>query len=62
MHEARVVLAGEDVAGAAHIGGELIDLVEAAVDNSAAKAWFAQVADEKVVGFAVCRACSIARR
>ena len=56
------MLAGEDVAGAAHIGGELIDLVEAAVDNSAAKAWFAQVADEKVVGFAVCRACSIARR
>ena len=33
VHDVGVVLAGEDVAGAAHVGRELIDLVEAAVDH-----------------------------
>ena len=35
VHDVGVVLAGEDVAGAAHVGRELIDLVEAAVDHDA---------------------------
>jgi hypothetical protein len=43
MHQVAVILAGEDVAGAAHIRRELVDLVEAAVHDSAAKALVPQV-------------------
>ena len=34
VHDVGVVLAGEDVAGAAHVGGELIDLVEPPIDDA----------------------------
>ena len=36
VHHVGIVLAGEDVTGAAHIGGELVDLVKA-VDRSPAE-------------------------
>ena len=45
VHDVGVVLAGEDVASAAHVGGELVDLVEAAVDCSAGRLPLAQIAD-----------------
>ena len=50
VHHVGVVLAGEDVTGAAHIGGQLIDLVEAAVDGFTAHGRVAQVADDEVIG------------
>ena len=50
MHDVGVVLAGEDVAGAAHVGGELVDLVEAPIDDGVAESGVAQVADDEVVG------------
>src|SRR3954470_18543236 len=43
------MFAGEDVARAAHVGGQLVDLVEAAVDHLAAQLLLAQVADDEVV-------------
>src|SRR5690606_781430 len=51
VHHVRVVLAGENVAGAAHVGGQLIDLVEAAVDGLPADIPVAEVADDEIVGF-----------
>ena len=51
MHHVGVVLAGEDIAGAAHVGGELIDLIELAVDDGRADILLAQVADDEIVGF-----------
>ena len=51
MHQVGVVLAGKDVAGAAHVGGKLIDLVEAAVDNCPTKALIPQVAHYEIIGF-----------
>ena len=51
VHDVGIVLAGEDVAGAAHVGGELVDLVEAPIDRLAAQtSRIAQVADEEIVG------------
>ena len=53
MHHVGVMLAGKNIAGAAHIGGELIDFVEAAVDDSAAKALISQIADHEIIGFSL---------
>ncbi len=44
------MVAGEDVAGAAHVGGELVDLVEALVDDGVAENGVAEVADDELVG------------
>ena len=43
------MLAGEDVAGASHVGGELVDLVEPAVDD-VGRSKVAQIADDEVIG------------
>ena len=51
MHHVGVVLTGEDIAGATHVGRELIDLVEAAIDDGATKTLVPQVADHEIVGF-----------
>lgn len=50
VHDVGVVLAGEDVACAAHVGGQLVDFVEAAVDDRADDRLFAQVAHDEIVG------------
>ena len=51
VHYLGVVFAGKDVTRATHIGSELIYLIEAAVDNSAAGAVVPQVTNDKVIGF-----------
>src|SRR5262249_53000776 len=50
VHHVGVVFAGEDVAGSAHAGCELIDFVEAAVDHLSYKVRTTQVADHEVIG------------
>jgi len=47
------MLAGKDVTGAAHIRGELIDLIKAAVDDSAAESGIPQIAHDEIIGFAL---------
>jgi len=47
------VIAGEDIAGAAHVGGELIDLIEAAIDGRAGEIQEPQVPDDEIVGLGI---------
>ena len=49
MHHVGVVQSGKDVAGAAHVGGELIDFVDA-IDDIGNEVWIAQVAYNELVG------------
>ena len=49
MHYAGVVLTGEDVAGAAHVSGELIDFVDV-LDHGASEILVAQIAENELVG------------
>ncbi len=51
MHDVGVMIAGEDVAGAAHVRGQLIDFVKAAVHRRAAIDRIAQVGGNEIVGF-----------
>ena len=44
------MLAGEDVAGAAHVGRELVDLGEAAIDDAATFDGIAKIGDDEIVG------------
>jgi hypothetical protein len=53
MHQIGIVLAGKDVTGASHIRGELINLIKAAVNNSAAEPGIPQIANDKIIGFAL---------
>ena len=46
-----IVLAGKDVTGAAHVGGKLVNFIEASVDDLAAKGRVAKIRDDKVVRF-----------
>jgi hypothetical protein len=41
----------KDEPGAAHVGGELVDLVEPAIDHLPAEIRVTQVADDEIVGF-----------
>jgi hypothetical protein len=50
VHDVGVMNAGEDVPGAAHVGGELIHLVEAPVHDPPAQILLAQIADDEIVG------------
>ena len=50
VHDVGVMLAGENIAGAAHVGGKLIDLVKTAIDHMPHEIRIAQVADHEVVG------------
>jgi hypothetical protein len=43
------MLTGKDITGATHIGCQLINLIEAAVDDCTAKALVPQVADYKII-------------
>jgi hypothetical protein len=43
----------EDIAGAAHIGGKLVDFVERAIDRRPAEILLPEVADDEIVGLAV---------
>src|SRR5256885_12635550 len=49
VHHVGVVLAGEDIARAAHVGRQLVHLIEVAIDDLAAKALLAQVAQHEFV-------------
>jgi hypothetical protein len=44
------MLAGENIAGAAHVGGELIDFIKSAVHHGATKSLISQVAYDEIVG------------
>jgi hypothetical protein len=50
MHDVGVVLAGEDVTRAAHVGGQLVNFVEAAIDRRLAELHLSQIANDEVVG------------
>jgi uncharacterized protein (DUF362 family) len=50
MHDVGVVLAGEDIAGAAHVGRQLVHLGELTVDHPADAFRVAQVLHHEVVG------------
>jgi hypothetical protein len=50
VHDVGVVLAGEDIAGAAHVGRELVDLLEIPVHQALAEAAIPEIADYEVVG------------
>ena len=49
MHHIRVVFAGEDVAGPAHVGGKLVDFIEAFIYDGATQILVAQIADDEVI-------------
>src|SRR5262249_19254579 len=49
MHHVGIVLAGEDVASTPHVGCELVNFVEAAVNHLANEIGVAKVADQKVI-------------
>jgi hypothetical protein len=53
VHDIGIVVAGEDVAGTPHIGGQLIDFVERPIDHRAAELLAPQVADDEIVRLAV---------
>ena len=56
MHDVGVVLAGENVSGSAHVGGELVNLVEAAVDCSAGRLTLSQIALDEIIGLRLAEA------
>src|SRR6516165_8319044 len=49
MHYVRIVLASKNIAGATHICGKLIDLIESAVYDSPAKSLIPQVTHHEIV-------------
>ena len=49
MHHVGVVLAGEDIAGPSHVGGELINFVKAPIDHVFHKVLVAKIADDKII-------------
>ena len=56
MHHIGVVLAGEDIAGPSHVGGELINFVKATIDDMFHEVLVAKVADDKVIGLGLAEA------
>jgi hypothetical protein len=50
MHDICIVLAGKNVTSAAHIGGKLVDFIEAAVNQMLHKIGIAEIANHEVVG------------
>ena len=53
-HDIGVMFAGEDIAGPAHIGSELVNLVKAPIVNRPDHVLFAQIADHEFIR----RACA----
>jgi hypothetical protein len=51
VHHIGVMLTSKDVTGATHIGCQLINLIEAAVDDCTAKTLVPQIADYKIIRF-----------
>ena len=60
VHHVGVMLAGEDVAGPSHVGGNLIDFVEAPIDHLPHKIRIAKVTDQKIVRFGFAKARKLA--
>jgi hypothetical protein len=50
VHNVGIMFAGKDVASAPHIGCELIDFIEATVDNMSHEVWITEIADHEIVG------------
>ena len=50
MHHVGIVFTGEDVAGSPHVGGKLIDFIEAAVDHMPHEIGITKVTDHEVIG------------
>src|SRR5262245_6386975 len=53
VHHVRVMFTGEDVARSPHVGRELIDFVETAVDHMSHEVGITKVADHEVIGFSL---------
>jgi hypothetical protein len=51
MHDVGVMFASENIAGAAHVGRKLINLIETRIHDGSAKILIAKIADDEVVGF-----------
>jgi len=54
VHDIGVVLTGEDIAGATHIGSKLIDLIESAIDHGTASTLIPQIRNDEIVGYRFC--------
>jgi hypothetical protein len=50
VHDDGIVLAREDITGAPHVGGKLVNLVKFAVDRIATVRWLAQIHNDEVIG------------
>src|SRR5262249_43285561 len=50
MHHVRVMFTGEDVARSPHVGCELIDFVESAVDHLSHEIGITKIADHEIIG------------
>src|SRR5262249_8137159 len=55
MHHVGVVFTGKDVARSSHVGRELIDFVETAVDHMSHEVRITKVADHEVIGFCLAK-------
>lgn len=53
MHDVGIVVAREDISGSAHVGRQLVQLVEPAIDRGAAVIGTPEVADDEIVGLGV---------
>ena len=53
VHHVGIVFTGEDVAGSAHVGRELIDFIEPAVDHVSHEVRITKIADHEVIGFSL---------
>jgi hypothetical protein len=56
VHDVGVVLAGENVTRAAHVGCELIDFIETAVDKMPHKIGVTKVAEYEIIGLRLAEA------
>jgi len=56
MHDVGVMLAGENVTRAPHVGRQLIDFVEPAVDKVPHEVGIAKIAEHEIIGFRLAKA------
>jgi hypothetical protein len=51
VHNIRIIFTNENVSGSPHVGGELIDLIEAAIYDFATESGVTQISEYEVVRF-----------
>src|SRR6266699_2445160 len=56
MHQISIMFTSEDVTGAAHIGGKLIDFVETAIDYVPHEIWVPEIAEGEIVSLCLAEA------